>query len=90
MNNTQLEPYNTGNETLTMSNVNVQEGLGDNSSENQLAEPSRTSNEIQVWTQILDQKSNDRVTKMREELDNKQRKLGLTKVYQQPQIPDQN
>ena len=71
VNNTQLETPNTGNETLTNLNENVQGNLGDNVSENQLAEPSQTSNEIQVWTQILEQKSNDRITKMREEMDNK-------------------
>ena len=51
--------------------MNVQEDLGDNNPENQLAEPSQTSNEIQVWTQILEQKNNDRIAKMREEMDNK-------------------
>ena len=45
VNNTQLETPNTGNETLTNLNVNVQGNLGDNNSENQLAEPSQTSNE---------------------------------------------
>ena len=68
VNNTTLETPNTGNETLTNSNVNVQGDLGDNNSENQLAEPSQTGNEKQVWTQILEQKSNDRNTKMREEM----------------------
>ena len=48
VNNTQLETPNTGNETLTILNVDVQGNLGDNNSENQLAEPSQTSNEIQV------------------------------------------
>ena len=71
VNITQLETPNTCNETLTNLNVNVQGNLGDSNSENQLAEPSQTSNEIQVWTQILEQKSNDRHTKMREEMDNK-------------------
>ena len=70
-NNTQLETPNTGNETLTYLNGNVQGNLGDNNSKNQLADPSQISNEIQVWTQILEQKSNDRMTKMREEMDNK-------------------
>ena len=51
--------------------MNVQGDLGDNNSENHLVEPSQTSNEIQVWTQILEQKSNDRISKMREEMDNK-------------------
>ena len=51
VNITQLETPYTGNETLTNLNVNVQGHLGDNNSENQIAEPSQTSNEIQVWTQ---------------------------------------
>ena len=71
VNNTQLETPNTGNETLTNLNMNVQGDLGDNISENQLAEPSQSSNEIQVWTQTLEQNSNDRITKMREEMDDK-------------------
>ena len=53
VNNTQLKMPNTGNGTLANLNVNVQGDLGDNNSENQLAEPSQTSNEIQVLTQIL-------------------------------------
>ena len=53
VNNTQLEMPNTGNGTLANLNVNVKGDLGDNNSENQLAEPSQTSNEIQVLTQIL-------------------------------------
>ena len=48
MNNTQIETSNTGKNTLTLSKVNVQEGLVDNSLEHQLAESSQTSNEIQV------------------------------------------
>ena len=45
---TQVETPNPGNETLTKSNVNVQEGLGENSSLNQLTEPGLLSSEIQV------------------------------------------
>ena len=51
--------------------MNVQGGLGDNNSESQLAEPSQTSNEIQVWTKTLERKNIDRTTKMREEMYNK-------------------
>ena len=36
-----------------------------------LTEPSQVSNEIKDWTQIMEQKSNDRIEKMREEVDNK-------------------
>ena len=68
---TQVETPNPGNVTLTNSNVNVQEGLGKNSSKNQLTEPSLLSNEIQIWTQIMEQKNDDKIEKMREEMDNK-------------------
>ena len=37
----------------------------------QLVEPSQISTEIQAWTQIFEQKNNDRIEKMREEMDNK-------------------
>ena len=65
VNNTQVEAPNTGNETFTNFNVNVQESLGDGNSENQLTEPSQISNEIQLETQIFEQKSNDRIMKIR-------------------------
>ena len=45
MNDAQVETPNTGNETLTNFNVNVQEGFGDDNSENQQTEPSQISNE---------------------------------------------
>ena len=70
MHNAQFETPNTGNETLT-SNVNFQEGLGDGSSDNQTTEPSFISPEVQVWTQMFEQKSNDRITKMRKEMNYK-------------------
>ena len=71
MRNAQFETPNTGNETLTTSNVNFQEGLGDGSSDNQITEPSFISHEVQVWTQMFEQKSNDRITKMRKEMNYK-------------------
>ena len=52
------------------SNVNVQESLRDISLENQLNEPSQLSYEIQVWSKFIEQKNNDRIVKMREEMDN--------------------
>ena len=61
----------TGNITLTNSNLNVQESLGGLNSENQLREPSQISDEIQVWTQIVERKNTERIEKMREEMDNK-------------------
>ena len=52
----QVETPNPGNVTLTNFNDNGQESLGCSNSENQLTEPSQISNEIQVWTQIMEQK----------------------------------
>ena len=52
--------------TLTNNDTVIQSNLGENNSENNLVEPSQISNEIQVWTQIMEQKSNDRIEKMRE------------------------
>ena len=45
---TQVEIPNPGNATLTNSSVNVQESLGENSSINQLTEPSLLNSETQV------------------------------------------
>ena len=68
---TQIETPKTSNEALIdLSNV-AQGNLGENSSENRLTEPSQMSNEMQVWTQIMEQKNNDRIEKMREEMENK-------------------
>ena len=36
-----------------------------------MTEPSQITNEIQTWTHILEQKNNDRIEMMREEMDNK-------------------
>ena len=69
--NTQVESPKTGNETLTNFNSVVQDHLGENNQENQLIEPSQISNEIQAWPEIFEQKNNDRIEKMREEMDNK-------------------
>ena len=66
LNETQVETPNPGNETLTNSNVNVQEGLGENSSLNQLTEPSLLNSEIQVWTKTMEQKNDSKIEKMRE------------------------
>ena len=49
----------------------VQESLGANPSGSQLTEPSTSNNEIQAWSQIIEQKTNDRIEKMREEMENK-------------------
>ena len=66
-----VETPNPGNMTLTNSNLVDQENLGSNILENQRTEPSVTSNEIQVWTQEMEKRNNDRIEKMREEIDNK-------------------
>ena len=58
------------NATLTYSNVNVQESLGDSNLENQLIEPSHVINDNQVWTQIMEH-DNGRIVKMRKEMENK-------------------
>ena len=50
---------------LTNSNVNAQGNLGEDNLESQLTEPSQISNEIQMWTQIIEQKKNDRTVKLR-------------------------
>ena len=68
---TQVGTPITGNEALTNVNTIVQGGLGENNLENQSTEHSQISNEIQVWTQIMEQKNNDRIEKMREEMENK-------------------
>ena len=52
MNNTQIEAPNTDNETLINSQVNVQEGVGDNSLDVPLAEAIQTSDEKQIWKQL--------------------------------------
>ena len=36
-----------------------------------MIEPSQISNEIQAWTEIFERKNNDRIEKMRKEMDNK-------------------
>ena len=66
-----VETPNPGNMTLTNSNLVDQENLGPNILENQITEPSVISNEIQVWTQVMEKRNNDRIEKMREEIDNK-------------------
>ena len=68
---TRIESPETGNITLTDSNLNVQESLGEPNLENQLREPSQISDDIQVWTQIFEKKNTKRIEKMREEMDSK-------------------
>ena len=61
----------TGIETLTNVNTVIQGDLSENNSENQFTEPSQISNEIQVRTQIMEQKNKDRIETMRREMENK-------------------
>ena len=68
---TQVETSVTGNETLTNFNTVIQENLSENNSESQLSEPSQFSNEIQVWTQLMEQRNDDKIERMRKEMDNK-------------------
>ena len=68
---TQVETPNTGNITLTNPDTVVQENLGKNNIGEQLIEPSQISTETQAWIQLLEPKNNDRIEKMREEMDNK-------------------
>ena len=68
---TRVDFSETGNITLTNSNLTVQENLSEPNLENQLREPSQISDEIQVWTQIVERKNTERIEKMREEMDNK-------------------
>ena len=67
----QVDTSAQGNETLTNFNSVLQENLGENVSESPMVEPSQISNEIQAWTQVIEQKNNDRIERMREEIDNK-------------------
>ena len=71
MNEAQVETPNHGNETLTNVDTVVQETLDDSGLRPQLFEPSQISNEIQVWTETFEQKNNDRIMRMREEMQNK-------------------
>ena len=66
-----VETSNPGNITLTNFNSVDQENLGPNVSENQLTELSLISNEIQVWTQEIERRNDDKIGKMREEIDSK-------------------
>ena len=47
---------NQGIVTLIHCNVGRQDSLGENNLSSQLTEPSQISNEIQVWTQVIEQK----------------------------------
>ena len=71
MSDAQVETPMQGNETLTNVSTVIQEPLGENENRSSLIEPCQISNEIQVWTDNFEQKNNDRIMKMREEMENK-------------------
>ena len=67
----QVETPPQGNDTLVNVDSNIQGDLDNFELRSQLIEPSQLSNEIQAWTENFEQKNNDRITKMREEMENK-------------------
>ena len=60
-----------GNDTLVNVDSNIRGNLDNFELGSQLIEPSQLSNEIQAWTENFEQKNNDRIMKMREEMENK-------------------
>ena len=71
LNETQVETSTQGNITLTNTESNTQGNLDNDELRSQLIESSQLSNEIQARTENFEQKNNDRITKMREEMENK-------------------
>ena len=71
LNETQVETSTQGNITLTNAESNIHGNLDNDELRNRLIEPSQLSNEIQAWTVNFEQKNNDRITNMREEMENK-------------------
>ena len=67
----QVETSPQGNDTLVNVDSNIQGDLDNFELRSQLIEPSQLSNEIQAWTEIFEQKNNDRITKRRGEMENK-------------------
>ena len=68
---TRIETPIQSNETLDNGNTVIQGPLGEDDNRNLLIEPSQINNEIQAWTENFEQKNNDRIMKMREEMENK-------------------
>ena len=66
-----VDTPNQCNETLTAPNNVIHNSLGDDEITPQLFEPSQVSKEIQVWTEIIEQKNNGRIMKTKEEMENK-------------------
>ena len=67
----QVETPSQGNKTLTNVKTVVQEFSSGDETRPHLVESSQISNEIQAWTENFEQKNNDSVMKMREEIGNK-------------------
>ena len=67
----QVETLIQGNETLTNVNTIVKGSLGGDENWPRLIEPNQISNEIQAWIENFEQKNNNRILKMREEMENK-------------------
>ena len=68
---TQVETSTQGSDTLTNVDQNVQRSLDNCELRSQLNEHSQLGNEIQAWTENFEQTNNDRIAKMREEMENK-------------------
>ena len=68
---TRIETPVQGNEILSNDNTVAQGSLGGDENRTLLKEPRQISNEIQAWTENFEQKNNDRIIKMREEMENK-------------------
>ena len=68
---TRIETPIQGNETLDNVNTVIQGPLGRDENRTLLIEPSQISNGIQAWTESFVQKDNNRIMKMREEMENK-------------------
>ena len=67
---TQVKTHNTGNMTLTNVVSESQGIIGECNTESQLNEPSLISNEIQFLDTNTRRKDNDRIAKMRQEIEN--------------------
>ena len=67
----QVDTSPQGNDTLVNVDSNIQGKLDNFELRSQLIEPSQLGSEIQAWTENFEQKNNDRITKMREEIENK-------------------
>ena len=59
-----VETASQGNGTLTNVNLQSQESLGEADLRPRLVESSQVSNEVQAWTEIFEQKNNNRITKI--------------------------